>query len=103
MAEDTSNNASEANVNNNAAELSVRDQVKNVIVEVLGVKPEQATDEASFKDDLGADSLDQVELVMKLEEVFKSTINGEISEKDAEQLKTVGSVIKYIENGGKFV
>ena len=90
------------NTANNVSDLSIREQVKNVIVEVLGVKPEQVTDEASFKDDLGADSLDQVELVMKLEEVFKEKINGEISEKDAEQLTTVGSVIKYIENDGKF-
>lgn len=89
------------NTSNNVSDLSIREQIKNVIVEVLGVKPGQVTDEASFKDDLGADSLDQVELVMKLEEVFKETINGEISEKDAEQLTTVGSVIKYIENGGK--
>ena len=102
MAEDTSNNASEVN-NGEASEPSVRDQVKNVIMEVLGVKMEQVTDEASFKDDLGADSLDQVELVMRLEEVFKDKINGEISEKDAEQLKTVGSVIRYIENGGKLL
>ena len=90
------------NTSRNAPVLSVREQVQNVIVEVLGVQPEQVTDEASFKDDLGADSLDQVELVMKLEEVFKEKINGEISEKDAEQLTTVGSVIKYIENDGKF-
>ena len=89
------------NTSNNVSDLSIREQVKNVIVEVLGVKPDQVTDEASFKDDLGADSLDQVELVMKLEEVFKEKINGEISEKDAEQLTTVGSVIKYIENDGK--
>ena len=89
------------NTSRNAPVLSVREQVQNVIVEVLGVQPEQETDEASFKDDLGADSLDQVELIMKLEEVFKEKINGEISEKDAEQLTTVGSVIKYIENDGK--
>ena len=89
------------NTSRNAPVLNVREQVQNVIVEVLSVKPEQVTDEASFKDDLGADSLDQVELIMKLEEVFKEKINGEISEKDAEQLTTVGSVIKYIENDGK--
>ena len=93
MTENTSRNA--------PVLLSVREQVQNVIVEVLGVQPDEVTDIASFKDDLGADSLDQVELMMKLEEVFKETINGEISEKDAEQLTTVGSVIKYIENGGK--
>ena len=93
MTENTSKNA--------PVLLSVREQVQNVIVEVLGVQPDEVTDIASFKDDLGADSLDQVELMMKLEEVFKETINGEISEKDAEQLTTVGSVIKYIENGGK--
>ena len=89
------------NTSKNAPNLSIREQVKNVIVEVLGADPNHVTDKASFKNDLGADSLDQVELVMKLEEVFKEKINGEISEEDAEQLTTVGSVIKYIENGGK--
>jgi acyl carrier protein len=89
------------NTSNDTSSMSIQEQVRNVIAEVLGVKVEQVKDEASFKEDLGADSLDQVELVMRLEEVFKSNINGEISEKDAEQLKTVGSVIRYIENGGQ--
>ena len=75
---------------------SIEEKVRKVIVDTLGVKAEQVTTDASFKDDLGADSLDQVELVMKLEEEFKDKIKGEIPEKDAEHLKTVGDVIEYI-------
>ena len=78
------------------------EKVKKIVCDKLGVDESKVTETASFVNDLGADSLDQVELVMKLEEVFKEKINGEISEKDAEQLTTVGSVIKYIENDGKF-
>ena len=62
----------------------------------LNVKEEQVTDGASFRDDLGADSLDQVQLVMNLEEEFKDLIDGEIPETDAEKLNTVGEVVKYI-------
>jgi acyl carrier protein len=62
-------------------------------VEQLGVKPEQVTPEAKFIEDLGADSLDTVELVMRLEEEFGS----EISDEDAEKLVSVGDVIRYIE------
>lgn len=80
----------------------IENKVKKVIIDTLGVKEEQVTNTASFKDDLGADSLDQVELVMKLEDEFKDKINGEISEQDAEKLKTVGDVINYIKNGGQF-
>ena len=59
----------------------------------MGVKPEEVTPTASFVDDLGADSLDTVELIMALEEEF----NVEIPDEDAEKMKTVGDAIKYIE------
>ena len=69
------------------------DRVKKIITEQLNVTDEQITPEASFIDDLGADSLDQVELVMALEEEFGS----EIPEDEAEKLQTVGAVINYID------
>ena len=69
------------------------DRVNKIIVSQLNVSEEQVTPEASFIDDLGADSLDQVELVMALEEEF----GNEIPEDDAEKLQTVGSVIEYVE------
>jgi len=73
---------------------SVQERVKKIVIEQLGVKEEEVTDEASFVDDLGADSLDTVELVMRLEEEF---LNGDqIPEEDQEKLTTVGEVIKYI-------
>lgn len=70
------------------------ERVKKIIVSQLNVSEEKVTPEASFIDDLGADSLDQVELVMALEEEF----GNEIQEEDAEKLQTVGSVIEYVEN-----
>ena len=70
------------------------DRVKKIIVSQLNVSEEQVLPEASFIDDLGADSLDQVELVMALEEEF----NAEISEEEAEKLQTVGAVIAYVES-----
>jgi len=70
------------------------DRVKKIIISQLNVSEEQVTSEASFIDDLGADSLDQVELVMALEEEFET----EIPEDDAEKLQSVGSVIEYVEN-----
>ena len=70
------------------------DRVKKIITEQLNVTDEQITPEASFVDDLGADSLDQVELVMALEEEF----GNEIPEEEAEKLQTVGSVIEYIDS-----
>jgi acyl carrier protein len=76
-----------------SAEKSVEQRVKDIIVEQLGVKPEQVTPEAKFIEDLGADSLDTVELVMALEEEF----GQEIPDEEAEKLQTVGDVIKYIE------
>ncbi|MBN2642321.1 MAG: acyl carrier protein [Victivallales bacterium] len=72
---------------------SIADKVKAIVVEQLGVSEDQVTPEAKFIDDLGADSLDQVELVMALEEEFGSDIPDE----DAEKLTTVGDAISYIE------
>ena len=74
---------------------SVEQKVKDIIVEQLGVDPEQVTAEASFVDDLGADSLDTVELVMALEEEF----NLEIPDEEAEKITTVGDAVTYIERG----
>jgi acyl carrier protein len=72
---------------------SIADKVKSVVSEQLGVKQEEVTDQAKFVDDLGADSLDTVELVMALEEEY----GIEIPDEDAEKLTTVGEAIKYIE------
>jgi acyl carrier protein len=76
---------------------SAADRVKEIIVEQLGVNPDQVTPEAKFIEDLGADSLDTVELVMAFEEEF----GAEIPDEDAEKLQTVGDVIKYIEERGE--
>ena len=70
------------------------EKVKSIIAEQLGVKPEEVTPEASFIDDLGADSLDTVELVMALEEEF----GVEIPDEDAEKMNKVSDAIKYIED-----
>ncbi|HID10657.1 MAG TPA: acyl carrier protein [Candidatus Latescibacteria bacterium] len=75
------------------AERSVEEKVRDLVVEQLGVNPEQVTREASFIDDLGADSLDTVELVMAFEEEF----GLEIPDEDAEKIATVGDAIAYIE------
>ena len=72
-------------------------KVKEVIVEQLGVDPEKVKPEASFIDDLGADSLDIVELVMAMEESFEI----EIPDEDAEKLKTVQDVADYLNSKGK--
>jgi acyl carrier protein len=72
----------------------IEEKVKEIIVEQLGVNPEQVTPTASFIEDLGADSLDIVELVMAFEEEF----SVEVPDEDAEKLQTVGDVIKYIED-----
>ena len=74
----------------------IGDRVKKIVVEHLGVEPDKVTEGASFIDDLGADSLDTVELIMAFEEEFKDEIKGEIPESDAEKLQTVGQVIDYI-------
>ena len=68
-------------------------QVKEIIARELGVEQEKVTDEASFVEDLGADSLDTVELVMAFEEEF----GIEIPDEDAEQLQTVGQAIAYMQ------
>ncbi len=72
---------------------NVEERVVKIIVEQLGVKEEEVTSEASFVDDLGADSLDTVELVMALEEEFKI----EIPDEDAEKITTVQQAIDYID------
>ena len=70
------------------------ERVKKIIVDRLGVDESKITLEASFKEDLGADSLDVVELVMELEDEF----DLEISDEDAEKITSVGEVVKYIES-----
>ena len=72
----------------------VANRVKKIVVDHLGIDEAKATEEASFIDDLGADSLDTVELVMAFEEEFGS----EISDNEAEKILTVGDAIKFIEN-----
>ena len=75
----------------------VEAQVKKIVVDHLGVEEDKVTEEASFIDDLGADSLDTVELVMAFEEEFGS----EISDNEAEKILTVGDAIKFIESKSK--
>lgn len=76
---------------------SIEQRVRKIIVDQLGVKEDQVTAEAKFIEDLGADSLDTVELVMALEEEF----GQEIPDEEAEKLQSVGDVIKYIEERQK--
>lgn len=73
--------------------MAVAEKVKSIIAEQLGVKIEEVKPEASFIDDLGADSLDTVELIMALEEEF----NVEIPDEDAEKMTKVSDAIKYVE------
>ena len=75
---------------------TLEERVKEIIVEQLGVNAEQVTNEASFIDDLSADSLDTVELIMAFEEAF----GAEIPDEDAENLKSVGKVIAYLKEKG---
>ena len=77
--------------------MAVADKVKSIIVEQLGVDEEEVTPDASFVDDLGADSLDTVELVMAFEEEF----NCEIPDDAAETILTVGDAIKFLEKNAK--
>ena len=72
--------------------MAVADKVKSIIVEQLGVDEEEVTPDASFVDDLGADSLDTVELVMAFEEAF----DIEIPDEDAEKIRTVSDAVDYI-------
>lgn len=76
---------------------SIDERVKKIIVEQLGVKEDQVTENASFVNDLGADSLDTVELVMALEEEF----NTEIPDTDAEKITTVKEAVDYIKAHAK--
>ncbi|MFL2099443.1 acyl carrier protein [Desemzia sp. FAM 23991] len=73
------------------------EMVKKIIVERFGIDEDRVTAEMTFKDDLGADSLDIVELVMEMEDVFGT----EISDEDAEQITTVGNAVTYIANNRK--
>ncbi len=77
--------------------MSVEDQVNSIIAEQLGVETSEVTEGASFTDDLGADSLDQVELVMALEEEF----GLEIPDEDAEKITRVKEAVSYIEGHAK--
>jgi len=69
------------------------EQVKNIIVELLAVDPSKVTREARFREDLEADSLDLVELIMEFEDEF----GGEISDEDAQKITTVGDAVDYLE------
>jgi len=73
------------------------ERVKDIIVKQLGVKPEEVVDTASFTDDLGADSLDLVEVVMALEEEF----DAQIPDEAAEKIKTVGDAIAFIDSASE--
>jgi len=79
--------------NSHMSENSIEEKVKDIIVEQLGVNPEQVNPDAKFIEDLGADSLDTVELVMAFEEEFSI----EVPDEEAEKLQTVGDVIRYVE------
>ena len=75
----------------------IKSKIKKIVADHLGIEEEKVTEEASFIDDLGADSLDTVELVMAFEEEFGS----EISDSEAEKILTVGDAIKFIESKSK--
>ncbi len=75
---------------------AVFERVQKIIVEQLGVEPDKVTLEASFREDLGADSLDLVELIMAFEEEF----GGEISDEEAQSIRTVGEAVNYLKAHG---
>ena len=79
------------------AEKSIEQKVKDIIIEQLGVNADQVISEAKFIEDLGADSLDTVELIMALEEEFSI----EVPDEEAEKLVSVGDVTRYIEENSK--
>tara|TARA_B110000116_G_C16568791_1_gene460923 strand:- start:367 stop:609 length:243 start_codon:yes stop_codon:yes gene_type:complete len=76
---------------------SIEARVREIIINELGVEPEKVTNDASFVEDLGADSLDTVELVMAFEEEF----GLDIPDEDAEQMRSVGDAIKYLKENGE--
>jgi acyl carrier protein len=78
---------------------SVEEKIKQIIVDQLGVEPSDVTENASFVDDLGADSLDRVELIMAFEEAF----DLEIPDEEAEKISTVEDVIEYVQKNAKSV
>ena len=82
--------------NQNMAD-NIQDKVRDIIVEQLGVNPEQVTQEAKFIEDLGADSLDTVELVMAFEEEF----GIDVPDEEAEKLQSVGDVVRYVEENAE--
>ena len=71
---------------------TTEERVRAIIVELLGVEPEQVTRDARFREDLEADSLDLVELIMEFEQEF----GGEISDEEAQQIQTVGQAVDYL-------
>lgn len=73
---------------------SIADRVKDIVVELLGVEEDKVVNGASFREDLEADSLDLVELIMAFEEEF----GGEISDEDAQKIETVGQAVDYIKS-----
>lgn len=73
---------------------TIAERVKTIVVDKLGVEPEKVTEDANFISDLGADSLDTVELIMDFEKEFGASIPDE----EAEKIKTVGDAIAYLEN-----
>ncbi len=77
--------------------MSIAERVKKIIVDKLGVEETQITDDASFTNDLGADSLDTVELIMEFEKEFNVTIE----DSDAEKIQTVIDAVKYLESKAK--
>ncbi len=80
------------------ADKTIEQRVAEIITGQLNVNAEQVVPTARFVEDLGADSLDLVELIMAFEEEFKNEIGGEIPESEAENLKTVGNVVAFIES-----
>ncbi len=75
------------------AEKETFERIRNIIVDQLGVEPSDVTMEASFRDDLEADSLDLVELIMAFEEEF----GGEISDEEAQKIQTVGDAVRFLD------